>query len=117
MNHLLGELLLEQQGLCFWCGGGLVRPLTNSCGPDDATIDHLIPRWLGGDKRKSNIVAACRACNSDRGGFHQPDTPDPTGFDAWFESRMGYKPARFVEHEGRRLTVRSLVLRRLGRAA
>lgn len=29
----------------------------------DGTIDHIIPRCLGGKNEQSNLVIACRACN------------------------------------------------------
>ena len=43
-------------GVCYWCGA-----------PAD-TADHLVPKVRGGDDDESNLVAACRACNSARGG-------------------------------------------------
>ena len=30
---------------------------------DDATIEHLVPRVLGGRDTPDNLVAACHACN------------------------------------------------------
>jgi 5-methylcytosine-specific restriction endonuclease McrA len=32
------------------------------------TIDHIIPRHLGGQQRWTNVVAACPMCNHRKGG-------------------------------------------------
>lgn len=94
MNALLGEIAQQQGWCCFWCGVLMTRPTATQRSYDDATIEHVIPRWLGGDKRRGNIVAACRKCNGDRGGMHRPDRVDPTGFDGWFKRRRGYAVKR-----------------------
>jgi 5-methylcytosine-specific restriction endonuclease McrA len=52
--------LLRQQWkgegrLCFYCFG-----------PFD-TIDHIIPLMRGGDNMETNLVPACRSCNSSKG--------------------------------------------------
>lgn len=33
----------------------------------DLTIDHVIPRWMGGPHRWDNLVACCRRCNLKKG--------------------------------------------------
>lgn len=39
------------------------------CGADDRlTIDHVVPRCQGGRDDESNLVVACRSCNSRKGG-------------------------------------------------
>jgi 5-methylcytosine-specific restriction endonuclease McrA len=40
------------------------------CGRNDVelTLDHIIPRRLGGRHSWENLVAACRACNHRKGG-------------------------------------------------
>lgn len=47
--------LLRRNPRCFFCR----LPLT----ADTATLDHLIPRNLGGRNHKDNIQLACRSCN------------------------------------------------------
>ena len=43
---------------CQYCG---VQP-----GPDELTIDHVVPRARGGDSRWDNCVLACLTCNADK---------------------------------------------------
>lgn len=45
---------------CKYCGRQLFSRL-------DATVDHVIPRSLGGRDRPSNYVAACHPCNTGKG--------------------------------------------------
>jgi 5-methylcytosine-specific restriction endonuclease McrA len=41
----------------------------------DLTIDHVIPRRLGGETRCDNVVSACPRCNHQKGGM----TPEQSG--------------------------------------
>jgi 5-methylcytosine-specific restriction endonuclease McrA len=52
------------QGLCHWCH----KPtrLIQSKVPDQATIDHIIPRGRGGSDNEDNVVLACHGCNEHR---------------------------------------------------
>lgn len=52
-----------------------------------ATADHVIPQWLGGQTKESNIVAACFPCNQDRGFLHQRAwyVLDTVGFEDWIK--------------------------------
>ncbi len=49
------------------------------CGRQDAvlTIDHVIPRRLGGGHTWSNLVTACAACNRKKGGRSAPEAGMP----------------------------------------
>ncbi|HJM82375.1 MAG TPA: HNH endonuclease [Nitrospinota bacterium] len=49
---------------CQYCGGGL-----------EMTIDHVIPRSVGGRSTWDNIVTACRKCNLKKGSR----TPEEAG--------------------------------------
>lgn len=46
---------------CAYCG----RDLRNAA-PADVTLDHLLPRSAGGTNDATNLVTACRSCNSSR---------------------------------------------------
>jgi HNH endonuclease len=59
------ELLWLKGGKkCHWCG----QP-TRLCQEfdwDQATTDHILPRYKGGSDDESNLVSACRLCNNRR---------------------------------------------------
>lgn len=47
---------------CLYCGTDL-----RQAAPADITLDHLLPRSAGGTNEATNLVTACRSCNSARG--------------------------------------------------
>jgi len=53
------DIAYQQAEVCHWCG----RQFTKD---NPKTADHTVPRSQGGND--SPIVAACRSCNSSRGG-------------------------------------------------
>lgn len=53
----LFNLIKEQDGLCSICGNIIKEP----------TFDHVIPLSKGGKNDKSNLAAACKKCNYDKG--------------------------------------------------
>jgi 5-methylcytosine-specific restriction endonuclease McrA len=67
--ELRRRLYREQDGLCYYCK----RPVRLAFkgmpheNPDHATIDHKVPRNLGGTDDVANIVVACWSCNSVKG--------------------------------------------------
>jgi 5-methylcytosine-specific restriction endonuclease McrA len=59
------------------------------------TVDHVIPRRLGGLDDDSNLVAACRRCNLSKGGrfFARPATPPtPRSFSNPQNTSIGHEP-------------------------
>lgn len=49
----------RDQYTCQYCGA---QP-----GRGDLTLDHVVPRSLGGETKWENVVTACRACNQRKG--------------------------------------------------
>jgi len=43
------------------------RHICAYCGNHADTVDHIVPRALGGKNTWENVVAACRRCNSKKG--------------------------------------------------
>ncbi len=54
----------RQNGRCAYCGVAMF--MSPQRGPADcrATLDHVVPRALGGADSEGNTVAACEACNA-----------------------------------------------------
>lgn len=46
---------------CVYCQRDL-----HQADPFEVTLDHLLPRSLGGTHEPTNLVTACRSCNSSR---------------------------------------------------
>lgn len=51
----------DHSRMCAWCGAD---PNALSQG---VTLDHLLPRTLGGSYEADNLIISCQACNSVRG--------------------------------------------------
>lgn len=54
-------IYLRDGFLCAYCGSAL-----QDAAPADVTLDHLLPRSAGGSNDATNLVTACRSCNSSR---------------------------------------------------
>jgi 5-methylcytosine-specific restriction endonuclease McrA len=52
------EILRRDDFTCQYCGANSTR----------MTIDHVIPRYRGGEHSWSNLVTACEVCNLKKGG-------------------------------------------------
>lgn len=49
-----------------------------ACGTEEMlTVDHIVPRRLGGDDNLNNLQVLCSGCNGSKGGrfFESPKTP------------------------------------------
>lgn len=57
-------LWLQADRSCHWCGRATL--LCDNVAPDQATVDHRIPRGRGGPDIIENCVSACRQCNEER---------------------------------------------------
>lgn len=52
------EVIREAGSICYICGDTIVH--------GEETVDHIIPRGLGGPDIKLNKKCCCRRCNSDK---------------------------------------------------
>ena len=60
------NILLRDRHQCQYCGV--------LCRHSDISIDHIIPRSLGGKTSWTNVVAACHGCNRRKGALLLEDT-------------------------------------------
>jgi 5-methylcytosine-specific restriction endonuclease McrA len=51
------QLVINRDGCCQRCGT-----------EDNLSVDHIVPRKLGGDDSLSNLEVLCASCNSSKGG-------------------------------------------------
>jgi hypothetical protein len=67
-------LWLKEGKKCHWCG----RPTRLVAGdaPDQATTEHIIPRYKGGTNDDENLVSACRQCNGRRNDEDMKGLPE-----------------------------------------
>lgn len=59
------NVLKEFDYTCVYCG----KTRTRSGRRVRLTRDHIVPLIKGGDNTRSNIVPACRSCNSSKGSL------------------------------------------------
>lgn len=59
------RVLIRDQYTCYYCG------------QEAFTVDHIVPRKLGGDDSMDNLVAACSRCNYRKGGRFFESAPTP----------------------------------------
>ena len=60
------EQIIRRDGCCQQCGA-----------EEKLSVDHIVPRSLGGDDNPSNLQVLCSSCNSAKGGrfFERAKTP------------------------------------------
>lgn len=55
-------IYLRDGFLCSYCGTDL-----HDAKPAEVTLDHFVPWCAGGSNEATNLITACRKCNSGRG--------------------------------------------------
>ncbi|MDD5542735.1 MAG: HNH endonuclease [Acidobacteriia bacterium] len=53
------NILMRDRNTCQYCG--------NIFSPGELTLDHVVPRSLGGPSTWENLVACCKSCNHTKG--------------------------------------------------
>lgn len=65
---LIERLFEKEGGRCRYCRRAVrKRFFTHEDRPDDATVDHIIPRAKQGTNDPDNLALACRKCNHAKG--------------------------------------------------
>ena len=65
------------------------------CGQEANTVDHVVPRRLGGNDVDDNLVASCRRCNLAKGGrffVSKRTPPTPRSFSNPQNTSIGHEP-------------------------
>ncbi len=63
-HNTIEKRIKENGSVCCWCCKHLKR--------EDITLEHLIPKSLGGSNAFENLYLACRHCNQSRGNHLLP---------------------------------------------
>jgi 5-methylcytosine-specific restriction endonuclease McrA len=71
-----GNVFIRDRYTCLYCG--------RTRKPHDLTLDHIIPRSLGGETCWENLATACRRCNIKKGNR----TPEMAGLKLMKRPRM-----------------------------
>ena len=68
-----------------------------SCGMEGAdSVDHIVPRRLGGTDMEDNLQTLCRTCNSSKGGrffYNERTPPTPHGLISPRNESLRHEPA------------------------
>lgn len=61
-------LFFQQRGRCIWCGVACCLSGKKNRKKARAyfTVDHIVPRYLGGTSDSANLAGACQGCNGKR---------------------------------------------------
>jgi 5-methylcytosine-specific restriction endonuclease McrA len=65
-------LAARQKGKCYYCG--IIMTESDGVARTSLTLDHYVPKALGGQNTRSNYVAACLDCNNLKGDL-MPEKP------------------------------------------
>ena len=68
------RLWIKEGKKCHWCGHP--TRLVAGYALDQATVDHVIPRYKGGTNDEENLVSACHACNARRNSEDMKGLPE-----------------------------------------
>ena len=63
------QLFYQYEGKCYWCGKQLEFNV--------ATLEHIIPKSIGGTNAYENLTIACQSCNSKKVNYKRLGLPIP----------------------------------------
>ena len=87
-------IYLRDEHSCVYCGMNITKLI-------DYTLDHRVPQDLGGGNETTNLVTACKCCNSVKG------TKSVSEFLRWLAAEKG------VDVEDTRKRIRRNIKRKL----
>ena len=93
VNYVFTKWVYQRTGKVVFSRANLMERDRYKCGYCDrraTTMDHIVPRCQGGQSEWTNCIAACRKCNSDKGGR----TPQQAGMRLLWEP---FTPKRLAE--------------------
>jgi 5-methylcytosine-specific restriction endonuclease McrA len=64
-RKIRARIVIRDGGMCQMCGN------------EGDSVDHILPRILGGTDDDYNLQLLCRSCNSSKGGRFFSDAPTP----------------------------------------
>lgn len=67
-QELIGKLIARDGDCCRYCRIRVRKNFfSDECHPEDATVDHIVPKAKGGTNAFDNLALACRRCNHAKG--------------------------------------------------
>ena len=76
----------------------------------DSSVEHCMPKWLGGGDNHENLLIACKPCNSRKGG---DDAIHWEGHRS-YECRLRCKDGECLRHEGSKLKLHDYAYQKFG---
>lgn len=61
------------------------------CGDVATSLDHIVPRFKSGSSNRSNLVPACRRCNTNKGS---------TQMEAWYKQQSFFTQQKLDKIQG-----------------
>lgn len=66
-TSLREKIYIRDEGKCRYCRKKIEWEALTDKGTKDVTLDHIIPKSLGGDGSEDNLAIACFRCNNVKG--------------------------------------------------
>lgn len=66
-SNLREKIYIRDKGKCRYCRKQIEWEAVTKQGRKDVTLDHIIPKCLGGTDSEDNLTIACFRCNNLKG--------------------------------------------------
>jgi 5-methylcytosine-specific restriction endonuclease McrA len=93
--EVIKELMAKWGGICIYCR----KEISDNWRDDNyISIDHFIPKALGGGDEFTNLAPCCRQCNSKKGDMHPAQYMiDRLPEFIWLQSRIKFDGRNLVK--------------------